>query len=130
MGIMLYELLMGSLYILWANDLASRRLFPSGDTSESAKEQPNIPRDLEAICRKCLENDLAHRYRNGGELVADLTCFLQGEPVPHHQRFWRPFATAHQTISDPIVTLACLTILGVGYLALEDYLRRHPSFRK
>jgi len=40
-----------------------------------------IPRDLEAICMKCLEVDPAQRYPGAAELREDLERFAAGEPV-------------------------------------------------
>jgi hypothetical protein len=40
-----------------------------------------VPRELDLICRKCLEKAPADRYPTAGELVADLDRFRRGEPV-------------------------------------------------
>ncbi|MCY2979747.1 MAG: serine/threonine-protein kinase [Planctomycetota bacterium] len=40
-----------------------------------------IPRDLEAICMKCLAGESQMRYQSAGELIKDLESFLAGKPV-------------------------------------------------
>lgn len=42
---------------------------------------PKLPRDLEAICLKCLEKRPERRYQKAGELAEDLRRFLDGLPV-------------------------------------------------
>jgi serine/threonine protein kinase len=43
--------------------------------------QANVPRDLEAICLKCLEKDPGHRYRTAGTLADDLASWLQDKAI-------------------------------------------------
>ncbi len=54
---------------------------------------PNIPRDLETICLKCLQKEPARRYASAQALAEDLECWLRAEPIQarrasHVERVW------------------------------------------
>jgi WD40 repeat protein/predicted Ser/Thr protein kinase len=51
--------------------------------------RPDVPRDLEAICLKCLEKDPGDRYPTAGALAADLWNFLHGMPTDRPTSAWR-----------------------------------------
>jgi tetratricopeptide (TPR) repeat protein len=54
--------------------LAEEVVPPSG-------RQPGVPRDLEAICLKCLEKEPTRRYATAADLAEDLRRFLDGRPT-------------------------------------------------
>ncbi len=57
--------------------------------------RPDIPRDLEAICLKCLEKEPARRYASADTLAHELRRFLNGDALRHtgrvsvFERMWR-----------------------------------------
>lgn len=46
--------------------------------------QPGTPRDLEAVVEKCMAAEKARRYQSVAELEADVTRWLDGQPVRAH----------------------------------------------
>ncbi len=81
LGAMLYELLTGRLpFEAGSWDQTVVRVIQDEPTPPS-RLRPDVPRDLETVCLKCLEKEPAKRYLSAGELADDLSRFLGGRPV-------------------------------------------------
>src|SRR5262249_24634291 len=74
---------------------------------------PNVPRDLETICAKCLEKDPQRRYASARELAEELDRFLQGAPIRS-----RPISAAARLMRWCRRKPALASAVGVGILLL------------
>jgi len=81
LGVVLFEILTGHLPL---NGDGYAELL---DNVRSAKPKlvrelrPELPRDLETICAKCLQKSPSDRYQTAAELSEDLRRCLSGEPI-------------------------------------------------
>ncbi len=81
LGAILYELLAGKPPILGESNLATMRAVETEVPVSPEKADASVPRDLSAICMKCLEKDAANRYTDAQRLQDDLASFLNGRSV-------------------------------------------------
>jgi serine/threonine protein kinase len=80
LGAMMYEMLTGRPPFRAASALDVLMLVVKGHVVPPSKLY-KVPRDLEAICLKCLDADPARRYADGEALADDLRRFQEGRRV-------------------------------------------------
>lgn len=112
LGTILYESLTGQLPFQGDSTAQTLVLVQRAEPLAPRCARGEIPRDLEAICLKCLEKTPQLRYRTAAELAADLRRWLNGEPT-----LARPIGTAGRlqrwVRRDPVVaTLVSVVIFA------------------
>jgi serine/threonine protein kinase len=81
LGAILYELLAGRTpFQADSWNEAIRRVLHE-EPEPLTRLRPDVPRNLETICLKCLEKEPSRRYASAGALADDLDRFLKGQPV-------------------------------------------------
>ncbi len=128
LGAILYEMLTHSALFRGENELETLQLVINSEPPAPRSIVPDIPRDLEAICLKCLEKDPQQRYATAGDLAEDLRRFLAGKNVAARkysilQRISR-FARRPQNRSRFVAAMLALCVLGLG---LASWLAWHQG---
>lgn len=81
LGAVLFHLLVGSPPFCGATSLETIHLVLEREPSSPRLTNPDVDRDLEVICLKCLEKDSERRYRSADALADDLDRWLRQEPI-------------------------------------------------
>ena len=81
LGVILYECLSGTVPFAGADAWSVIRQVIADEPEPVARRCPGAPRELDLICRKCLEKAPADRYASAADLADDLQRYLNGEPL-------------------------------------------------
>jgi serine/threonine-protein kinase len=81
LGVILYELLTGERPFRGANWGELRAAILAADPPAPRTVNPQVPRDLDAICRRCLAREPDRRYESASAVALELDRWLRDEPV-------------------------------------------------
>ena len=112
-GAIMYELLTGVPPFRGKTAMETVMQVLAGPPEPPHKKLPDVDRDLELICMKCLKSDPDDRYSSAMSLLQDLEAWLSGDTISvKHPSLWdqtrRWFQKNHQ-----LVYLAFALIMGV-----------------
>jgi serine/threonine protein kinase len=122
LGSILYQALTGRPPFLGESQLETLKLVVSNDVVPPRRLRPDVPRDLETICLRCLEKEPARRYADSLALADDLRRHLDGRPIVARRtgpvdRAWRWCRRNPWLAAASLTAAALLLVLIVGAVA-------------
>ena len=129
LGAIFYEMLTGTLPFRAEAQLELLRCVAEEDPPLPSSLVPQLDRDLETICLKCLEKAPAARYPSALALAQDLERWQRGEPIHARpvyaiERMWK-WSMRHKAKASLIVTaLLALVTISALLIAFNTRLQR------
>ncbi len=117
LGVLLFEMLTGQLPRNPSGNIF-RAIEMSLTPQDPRSINPDIQRDLAAICIKCLAFSINDRFHCASELRDELNCFLNGKPTLTRpptptERFIR-WSKANRSLVSGIALVLCSILLALG----------------
>ncbi|MBL8900331.1 MAG: protein kinase [Planctomycetes bacterium] len=121
LGAVLHELLTGRPPFRGTTPTETLRLALEVEPERPSRSRPEVSRDLDIICLKCLEKDPLRRYASARELADDLRRFRDGQPIraralglgERAMRWARRHRLGAVLVLSALVTLTLLATLGL-----------------
>ena len=116
LGTILYELLTGRPPFSGETAVETLIAVRTREAEPLRRAKPEVSRDLEAICLRCLEKEPSKRYRSAEALADDLGRWLEGYPIEARRAGWAQ-RTAKWSRRNP-ATAALAAVMCVGLVSL------------
>lgn len=116
LGGILYETLTGQPPFLGTTITETLFLVLDAEPIPPRRLNPQVPRDLETICLRCLQKRPASRYASAAELADDLERFLDGRPIHARPvgRLERLLKWARRRPAQAALLVVCILALVLG----------------
>ena len=131
LGAIMYALLTGRPPFLASTTIQILQQVLSNEPVPPHRITPNVSRDLETLCLKCLDKDMTGRFASAEELVEELQRFQQGRPIHSRpiNRWTRAWRWCRRNplpaiLSSTICLLVMLFFVNEGFLLHEMRERR------
>jgi WD40 repeat protein len=129
LGAILYTMLTGRPMFQSASVLETLEQVRSREPLPPRRLQPDVPRDLETICLKCLNKDPRRRYPSAAALAEDLERFLGGRtilarPAGPLERGWK---WARRRPAEALLSAAVVLSTALGFALVAWQWRRAES---
>ena len=128
LGAILFELLTGRPPFQGDNALAVMKQSAEKPAPKLRTLSPQLDRDLETICERCLEREPSMRYQSAGSLAEDLENWLEGRhikarPVSRRARLWR-WSSRNRLLAASLVAASLLAGFSVVRTVRDRALQR------
>jgi len=123
LGVILYELLTARLPFTADNPLRTLELVIEREPMSPRLLQPDLPRDLETICLKCLQKSPDRRYESAEALADDLARWLDGKPI-HARPIGRVERSARWVRRNPAIAALSFLVVVIGVMGLSGVLTK------
>jgi len=136
LGVVLYELLTGRLpyEVRGLGPVETAQMVRDADPPAPSLFNPLVDRPITAVVATCLAKDPGARYGTVAELVAEVGCWLAGEPVRALPPRWSDtiyrFARRHRAAAvagGSIVLAGVVALIGISLFAVDAVRARRAA---